>query len=102
MKTPSFGVVIATEKLEDAIHYFFFRINRRDGSRTRQRIARKKPLIEHLAAAKGVAGNIPGETEQFHAILRRRIVGREILLDMVGKRALEIGLGRRQHEAARP
>src|ERR1700731_2813392 len=84
----SFSVVVAPEKLQDAVHYFFLRVNRRERAGSRQRVTGKKPLVQYLAAAKRRAGNVPGQAEQFHAVLRRRVVGRQILLDRRAERPL--------------
>src|SRR5271156_1152337 len=95
---PSFSVVIASEKLQAAVHYLFLRVDRRERAGSRQRVTGKKPLVQYLAAAERRAGNVPGQPEQFDPVLRRRVVGCQILLDRRAERALHIGLGRGQHK----
>src|SRR6202047_5689915 len=77
---PSFSVVIAPEKLQDAVHHFFLRVNRRERAASRQRVTGKKPFVQYMATAKRSAGNVPRQAEQFDPVLCRRIVGRQVLL----------------------
>src|SRR5712691_11725551 len=68
--------------------------------RSRQWIARKKALIEHLSATKGATGNIPGKVKELDALACRGRVGGEVLFDLGGQRGVEVRLTRANHEAA--
>src|SRR4051794_613172 len=87
-------LVVAAQKLPHAVHHVAFRIDSRHRAGAGQRVAREEPLVEHLAAAEGVAGDIPGKAEQLYAVARREAVGGEILLDIGLQRAGEILLAR--------
>src|SRR5438045_3248902 len=95
-------LAVAAQKLPDALDDFALRVDRRHSPGAGQGVAGKKALIEDLAAAKGIAGDVPGEPEELHPLAGFGVVGREILLDIALQRPLEILLARGQEEARRP
>src|SRR6266480_5629934 len=94
-------LAVAAQKLPDALDNLALRVDRRHRPGAGQGIAGKKALIEDLAAAKGVAGDVPGQAEELHPLAGLGVVGREILLDIGLQRAFEILLAWGQQEARR-
>src|SRR4051794_3018170 len=92
-------LVVSTQKLPDPLDHFAFGVDRRHRAGAGQRIAGEEALVEHLAAAEGVAGHVPGQAEQLDPVARLGVVGREVLVDRGPKRPLEILLARGQQEA---
>src|SRR5438270_10939831 len=83
-------LAVAAQKLPDALDDFALRVDRRHSPGAGQGVAGKKALIEDLAAAEGVAGDIPGQAEELYPLPGLGVVGREILLDIALQRPLEI------------
>src|SRR5712691_5238280 len=94
-------LVASAQKLQHPFHHLALGIDRRHGAGARERVAREKALVEHLAAAEGAAGGVPRQAEEFDPVPCRGVVGRQILLDRRRHRALEIRLARGQQKAAR-
>ena len=69
--------------------------------RSRQRIARKKAFVEHLSAAKGATGNIPGQMKEFDTLACCGRVGGKALFDLGSQRVWKSVSLRAHHEAAR-
>src|SRR6266851_6635392 len=95
-------VVAAAEEFQHALHDLLLRVDSVQDARPCQWVAGEETLVEHLAAAKGAARDVPRESKQLDAIARRRVVGGEVLLDIRGERAREIRLARDDHKAAGP
>src|SRR5436305_7079851 len=87
-------LAIAAQRLPGALDNLALRVDRRHRSGAGQGIAGKKALIEDLAAAKGVAGDAPGQAEELDPLTGLGVVRREILLDIGLQRAGEILLAR--------
>src|SRR5204863_7766780 len=71
-------LAVAGQKLPDALDNLALRVDRRHRPGAGQGIAGKQPLIDDLGAAKGVAGDVPGEAEELHPPAGRGVVGREL------------------------
>ena len=68
-------VVVMPQKAAYTFHQFLFGIDSMEKLRSRQRIARKKAFVEHLSAAKGATGNIPGQMKEFTPACCGRVGG---------------------------
>src|SRR3954463_3994173 len=83
-------VVVAAQKLQDPLHRLALRVDGGQRAGAGQRGASEEALIQHLAAAEGAAGPVPGKAEQLDPVFRRDAVGGEVLLDLRLKGSLEI------------
>src|SRR5437763_15312587 len=72
-------LAVAAQKLPHALDNLTLRVDRRHRPGAGQGIAGKKALIEDLAAAKGVGGDVPGQAEELHPRAGLGVVGRERL-----------------------
>src|SRR5262245_21479772 len=61
-------LLIAGQKLPNALHDTFFRVNTIEKLGPIQRVASEKALIQDLSASKGTTGNIPGQAEELDTL----------------------------------
>src|SRR5439155_19897149 len=87
-------LVVAAQKLPDPLDHLALRVDRRHRPGAGQGVAGEEALVEHLAAAEGIAGDVPGQAEQLDPLAGFGVVGRQILLDVALQRPLEILLTR--------
>src|SRR3954454_14679283 len=92
-------LVVAAQKLPDPLDHLALGVDRRHRAGAGQGIAGEEELVEHLAAAEGVAGHVPGQAEQLDPLARLGVVGREVLLDRGLHWPFEILFARGQQKA---
>src|ERR1041385_7092713 len=95
-------LLVAAQKLPDPLDYVVLRVDRRHRPGPGQGVAGEEALVQDLAAAKGVTGDIPCQPEELDPLAGFGVVGREILFDIGLQRPREILLARGQKEARRP
>jgi hypothetical protein len=78
----STAFLIFCQKLPDALHRGFFRIDTVEKLRPVQWVPSEEALVEHLSTAEGTTGDIPGQAEELDALSGAGGVGGQVLLDL--------------------
>src|SRR5437867_13360180 len=93
-KSPNSSLFVI-EELLPARHRLVLGGEGAQGARAGEGIAGEEAFVEHLPAAEGAAGDVPGEAEERHPIARRGDVDRQVLLALRTQRTAEVSLARR-------
>src|SRR5262245_18564137 len=90
-------LVVVAQEVANALHDAVFGVDTVEKLRPIQRVAGEEAFVQHLPAAKGATGDVPGQSEELDAFARAGGVSGEILFDLGLHSAVEILFRRNDH-----